>query len=158
MSGRSITVAVIAVFALALATAAMAADDPFVGTWKMNMDKSTRRSAIPVKSITNRFDLQGNVLKRVEDIVRVDGTVRQIELAAVLDGKDHPITDNPNQDAYQANRVDSNTVVIVFKKGGKEVRTQRLVVSKDRKTLTITDNGKNDQGQEISYMSINDRQ
>jgi len=158
MSRRSIEVAVIAVFVLALATAAMAADDPFTGTWKRNMEKSARRSGNPPKSITDKFDLQGNVLKRVQNIVGADGTARQNDLTSVLDGKDHPITDNANLDSYQANRIDSNTIVIVLKKGGNKVRTDRLVVSKDRKTMTITRNDKNDQGQDTIYLSIYEKQ
>ena len=150
-SGRNTTI-------LVLPALTTAADDPFVGTWKRNMEKSTNRTSKPPKNITDRFDIQGDILRRVEDIIRADGTSRRDELTAILDGRNHPITDNQNLDVYQANRIDSYTVIIVLKKGGKEVLTIRHVVSADGKTMTVTEKGKDDHGQEISYISIYEKQ
>ena len=158
MSRRSIAIAVIAVCVLALAAIAMAADDPFNGTWMLNVAKSTSRPGGPPASLTNRFDLRDGVLKRVEDVVRADGTVRHQELTAILDDKDHPVADNPGVDAYRASRIDSHTIVIVLKKGGSEVGTARHALSKDGKTMTLTQNRKNDQGQETAYTDFYEKQ
>ena len=150
--------AVLAALVLAIASVAMALDNPFTGTWKGNLVKSTNRTGNPPKSITNRFDLQQNVLTKVEDMVRADRTVMHREPTAIFDGKDHPVTDNPRVDAYQASRIDSNILIIVLKKRGNKVRTDRLVVSKNGKTMTITRYEKNDQGQEIKYYDVYQKQ
>ena len=150
----SLTIAI----ALFVTLVTMAADDPFVGTWKLNVEKSTRRAGNPPKSITNRFDLQDGVLKRVEDVARADGSVRHNELTAILDAKDHPVTKNPGVDAYQASRIDSHTIIVVLKKGGNEVGTVRHAISRDGKIMILTQNGKNDQGQETSYRDVYEKQ
>ena len=143
---------------VALTAVAMAADDPFIGTRKLNVAKSTSRPGNPPAGITNRFGLQNGVLKRVEDVVRADGTLRHQELTAILDARDHPVADNPGVDTYRAGRIDPHTIVIALKKGGNEVSTVRHALSRDGKTMTLTRNSRSDQGQETSYTDVYEKQ
>ena len=58
---------------LAMATAAMAAEDPYAGTWKLNVAKSRFAPGQVRKSEVNVIEIQGNLLKIVGDRVDADG-------------------------------------------------------------------------------------
>jgi hypothetical protein len=54
--------------------------------------------------------------------------------------------------------VDDNTYENVWKKGGKATVTATVAVSKDGKTLTVTQTGKDPQGAPVSSVAVYDRQ
>jgi hypothetical protein len=145
------------IFTLGLATAAMAAD-PFVGTWKLIGAKSEYSPGPAPKSGTQTITAQDNGLEIVIDSVDAAGKPSHQELNAILDGKDHPVTGNPDVDAYSATRVDANTYTVASKKNGKEVVSYKRAASKDGKTMTINVKGKNVQGQDIYNTTVWDRQ
>jgi len=157
MTKRSITVAAAALFILFLATAAMAAD-PFAGTWKLNVAKSTFNSGPPEKSEMATFTAQDNGLKLVVDGIDGDGKALHGGWAAKFDGKDYPMTGNPNADTIAIKRIDTNAFSELFKKAGKKVASTRLVVSKDGKTITRTVKEKNAKGQDVSSTYILEKQ
>src|SRR5690349_3903455 len=65
---------------------ALAADNPFVGTWTMNKSKSKiDPSAPPLDSASSQFMLEGSTLKV---IITTNGTAAP---AGILDGKEHPM-------------------------------------------------------------------
>ena len=80
------------------------------------------------------------------------------EYTANYDGKDNPVTGNPDADSVSLKRVDAYTVEGTHKMAGKLVRTFRRVVSKDGKTLTVTEKGANAQGQAYNNVVVYDRQ
>jgi len=139
---------------LAMATATMAADDPFVGTWKLNLGKSTITGPSP-KSMTLTITTQNNGIKVVTDRVGPDDKTRQQENIYILDGKEHPITDNPSVDTTIGTRVDANTIAQVLKKGADELVNTNMLVSKDGKTLTVI---AKIQGQDTSNIRVYDKQ
>jgi hypothetical protein len=115
MSKRSIVIPAMILFVLAVATAALAADDPFVGTWKLNHAKSEFNPGPAPKSGTMIVTAQGNGHKVVQDRVEADGTPRHQEYIDIPDGKEHPTTGNSNADTYVSTRVSANTVTSVTK-------------------------------------------
>jgi hypothetical protein len=131
------------------------AADPFVGTWKVNIAKSIPTP--PPKSGIVKIEAQDNGFKVVFDGVSADG-VTHMEYAAKYDGKDYPVTGDPNADTVALTKIDANTVEPVWKKGGMEVSLQRGVVSKDGKTMTLTTKGKNAQGQEVTNTLVLNKQ
>jgi hypothetical protein len=154
---KSILVVMTAILLLALATAAMAAD-PFVGTWKLNVAKSKSSSQRTwPQSSTVKIEEQDHGLKIAEDRVLADGKTPHMEFSEKFDGKDYPDPSSPGL-ASAYTRVDANTVLVVFKRDGKEVGRSRDVVSKDGRTITRTQTGKNSNGQEVNVTMVFDKQ
>ncbi len=159
MSKRSVVIAATILFLLAVATVAWAAD-PFVGTWKLNLEKSKYSPGPPPKSATLKIEAQKNGLKYVTDGVNAQGNPTHAEFAFIYDGKDYPLkaTSAPLDLTIAVKKINTNTHNTVLKQAGKEMSTGREVVSKDGKTMTRTNKGKNAQGQEFNNTVVFDKQ
>jgi hypothetical protein len=151
---KHITVAMTAILVLALATVAMAAD-PFVGTWKLNLEKSRFPPGREWKSATHKTEARDNGLKSTYDIVEPDGKPSHVIFDFRFDGKDYP---DSRGDTAAYTRIDANTLEYVEKKDGKEVWRGRVVVSKDGKTETETIKTKDAKGQPFTIIMISDKQ
>jgi hypothetical protein len=129
---------------------------PFIGTWKVNIAES---SPIPLlKSGIVKIEPQDNGLRVVFDRVGADGKVTHTEYAAKYDGKDHPVTGDPNVDMVALTRIDANAVEAVWNKGGREVGRNRGIVSRDGKTMTVITRGNNEQRQEVTNTLVLNKQ
>ena len=146
------------VFVLALATIAVATDDPMVGTWKLNVTKSKATGMALPKSEAIRIEADGNGFKLVLDTVDAAGKKSHSESPMILDGKYHSVAGHPNYDEATGKRVDSYTYVGARKKGGQEVGSMRSVISKDGKTMTMAQKGKNEQGEGVSRTMVYEKQ
>jgi hypothetical protein len=83
---KHVLVGMTAILVSAMATGALAADDPHIGTWKMNAAKSKSSST----SDTVRFEPIDNGIKVVGDYVDAEGKIYHEEMTAKYDGKDYP--------------------------------------------------------------------
>ena len=159
---RQTSLIVVAALGLVVALAGMALAQPGssnLGTWKLNLAKSTFAPGTAPKSATFTNVADGAGVRTTSDSVAADGTVRHFEYTVVYDGKDYPITGNsPNGDVSAGTRIDANTVKFVYKKDGKVTVTSTNVVSGDRKTYTITSKGTNTLGQTINTVAVYDKQ
>jgi hypothetical protein len=143
---HAIAVAVVAVGAFALSAAAGAQTDPMVGTWRLDVAKSTFKPGPPPKSATVVIDAAGKGIKVAVDAVTADGPMKW-GYTSNRDGKDSPVTGNPNYDTANVTQTSQNEATIVYKKAGKTVATLKTSVSKDGKTLTTTTDGTDSKGQ-----------
>ena len=75
-----------------------------------------------------------------------------------FDGKDVPWAGNPVADMACAKRVDDNTYENIWKKAGKATVSATVAVSKDGKTLTVTQTGKDPSGAAVNSVTVYDRQ
>ncbi len=141
-----------------LIDASFAQSDPQVGTWKLNLAKSKYTPGPVPKSGTTKIEAAGAGAKVVVDQALPDGTMRHYEFTANYDGKDSPVTGNPETDTVARTRIDANTVQTVSKKGGKVTTTQTSAVSSDGKTRTVTTKGTNAAGQQVSNVAVYERQ
>lgn len=155
-----VSAAVIGVFTTALAGAALAqAADPQIGTWKLNVAKSTFNPGPAPKSGTTTIEAAGAGAKVIVDQAAADGTARHWEFTANYDGKDVPIVGtNPDADTVARTRVDANTVQTISKKAGNVVTTQQSTVSADGKTRTVTTKGVNAAGKAVNNTAVYERQ
>jgi hypothetical protein len=148
----------LAVFGLA---GSLWAADPFVGTWKLNVAKSTF-SGPPPKSDTVKIEAQENGVKVVGDGVDAEGKPTHAETAVKYDGKDYPYTTTrtgaPSDLTNAVKKIDANTHEDTLKQGGKVVLTVLEVVSKDGKTMTRTLKRRNPQGQDVTSIQVLDKQ
>jgi hypothetical protein len=139
-------------------TSARAADSN-VGTWKVNLAKSTYDPGPPPKGPNVlKIEADGDGIKVTNDGVDAQGKATHVTYSAKYDGKDYPETGNPNVDTISIKRIDANTVETTAKKGGKVLVTSRVVVSGAGKVRTTTQNGTNAQGQKVHNVIVADRQ
>ena len=145
-----------AVLVLVFATIAMAADDPFIGTWKLNTEKSTSLGTSP-KSQVLMVEPINNGLKFESDALSSDGKARHSQWTEIFNGEFRPDVAIPNGEVAYI-RIDANTIERVIRENGKEIGRRRSVVSQDGKTMTAIYKGKNAQGQEVEAITVHERQ
>jgi hypothetical protein len=160
MKRACLSAAIAGVFTAVLAGTALAqAADPQIGSWTLNLAKSTFSPGPAPKSGTTKIEAAGAGAKVIVDQAMADGTMRHWEFTANYDGKDSPVTgNNPDADMVARTRVNANTVATVAKKGGKVTTSQTSAVSADGKTRTVTTKGVNAVGQTVNNVSVYDRQ
>ena len=141
-----------------LVSPAVAQSDPQVGVWKLNVAKSKYTPGPVPKSGTTKIEAAGAGVKVTVDQTLADGTARHFEFTANYDGKDSPMTGNPETDMVARTRVSPTTVQTINKKNGKVTTTQTSEVSADGKTRTVTTKGLNASGQTIHNIAVYERQ
>jgi len=124
------------------------------GTWKLNTAKSTFSPGPAPKSMTVTYAPAEKGVKIIVDVVPADGAAQHWQMSGNYDGKDYPITGNPNADTAAFKLVDDRTGESTFKKGGKVTSTNRRVLSADGKTLTITSKGTTPDGTPRSDVQV----
>jgi hypothetical protein len=159
MRTRTLTLLAITltVSVLMLGAAAQAADNQ-VGTWKLDVAKSKYSPGPPPKESTLNIEAQADGLKFTIDSVDAEGKAIHTESSPKYDGKDYPMTGNPNADSISLKKINDHTIETQTKKDGKPLTTIRSVVSKDGKTRTSTYTGKNAKGQDVNNTTVSIRQ
>src|SRR5437016_13848829 len=89
-----------AVLAIVTATsgvtiAAAAVPDPVIGTWQLNVSKSTFTSGPTITSQTRTYLQSGQNITVEIKTVGADGKEMATQTTYQLDGKDYPVTGNP---------------------------------------------------------------
>ncbi len=152
---RITTIAIAGLLVAALSGAAIAqTPDPVIGAWKINLAKSKYSPGPAPKSLTLTYTAAGQGVKVVVDGVGGDGSKTHFEYTANYDGKDYPVTGNPDADTAALKRVSATTVEIANKKGGKPTTASTRVLSADGKTLTVTTMGTDAQGQKVNNVQV----
>ena len=145
-------VAIALLSALFCGTTAFAAD-AIDGTWKLNVAKSKFSGTAP-KSATRVYTESADGSTLDQKMVGADGKEMSMHAALVYDGKDHPITGNPDADSGAGKAIDTHTSEFTLKKGGKVVGSVHRVVSADGKTLTNTAKGTDAEGHAVSNLQV----
>ena len=116
------------------------AADAVVGSWKLDVAKSKFSGAAP-KSGTRVYAETADGTSLDQKLVSADGKEMSMHTAIKYDGKDYPVTGNPDGDSVSGKAVDAHTTDFKMKMKGKEVGTVHRVVSADGKTLTVHNKG-----------------
>jgi hypothetical protein len=128
-----------------------------VGTWKLNVAKSTYELGPAPKSAISRLEPSQDGWKASQDGVDAQGTSTHVETTVGFDGKDYPVAGVANT-TWAFTRIDDHTYTLVAKRNGTVTTTTRTVVSPDGKTRTSTTTGKNAQGQTMKNVAVYERQ
>ena len=141
-------------------TGSLWAADPFVGTWKLNPNKTktTGWASAVSESSTVKIEAQGNSVNYRWDAVKPDGRTLHAEFAAKYDGKDYVVTGDPDSDTVSLSRIDANTVDYIFKKAGQMIWSERAVVSTDAATISLTVKGIDSKGKPYEAILLYSRQ
>jgi hypothetical protein len=142
---RRIGVFAALVLVLTAGSVLLAQSNPFVGTWKLNLESSKYNPGPPPQSQTRTWDAAGMVM-----VNGVGATGKPFSYGYSIkgDGKDTPTTGAiPNKaDMISTKKIDANTYEATFSKAGKQVETTTFTVSNGGKTLTIHAKGSADAG------------
>jgi hypothetical protein len=142
---RKIRILTLIVVVLAAGSLLLAQDNPFVGTWKLNIAKSKYVPGPPPQSSTRTWDASGMVM-----VSGVNAAGKSLSYGYTIkdDGKDYPTMGAiPNTaDKIMSKKVDANSYEATFTKAGKQVETTTFKVSNGGKTLTIHAKGTTDAG------------
>jgi hypothetical protein len=138
----------------------LAQENPFLGTWKLNVAKSKFTGIQPPKSETRTVVAQGNGETVTYEGIAANGSPISYSITTNLDGKDSLTSGTAllGSDTNATKRVDANTITSTSKKAGKTIYTTRTVVSKDGKVTTQTTKGVNGDGVPISITTVWDKQ
>lgn len=135
------------------------AGNPIMGTWKLNVAKSTFIPGPGWRSQMRTYRATPGGGVSVEWIgVGASGEAMHVSFVSRLDGKDYPMVGSANYDTLNAVPVDAFTVKSEEKREGKIVGIAMRRVSPDGKVLTITDEGTNRKGERFSQVLVFDRQ
>ena len=90
--------------------------DSNVGTWKLNLDKSTYSPGPAPKSATLTIEAHDGGIKYTSHGENAEGSPIHIEFTAKYDGKDNPVTGSPDFNSIALKRIDAHTVESTTKK------------------------------------------
>jgi hypothetical protein len=138
--GNHMRTALTTLAALSLSVTLMAADS-FVGTWKLNLAKSTLSEPnADIASQTMTISETGpNDRRTIIDVVLKSGKTQHQEYNRIVDGKEHPATGVgfKQEGATEiVSRVNESTLRITGKRDGKETGVITSTVSRDGKVMT----------------------
>ncbi len=142
--------------ALVIAVASMVAQttEPIMGTWKLDVAKSSYKPGPAPKSTTIVVSPEGKATKVAIDAVNADGAPLKWGFATVRDGKEEaPVTGNPMFDTVTATRESATAGTNVYKKAGKVVMTTKVAIAADGKTMTVTSTGTDLKGQAVNIVA-----
>jgi len=148
----ALTFGVILVTAVAVVSAQ--GTNPRIGTWHLNVAKSTYSPGPAPKSQVLTIEAAGAGEKVTSESVFATGAKIVSVYTANYDGKPYPITGSETAETVTLKRVNANTSERTDSKGGKAVQTLIRVVSKDGKTMTVTIKGTNAQGQAVNNVVV----
>jgi hypothetical protein len=158
---RRSSIFALAVVCLALSGSMFADSTAFVGTWKLNLDKSKYPAGQAPKSLTRTVSADGDTLTYKFESVSSDGAAHTYGFASKLDGKDSEVTGTGapyGADHIAIKQQNSHMTSATLKKGDKVVGTSSATVSHDGKTLTLTSKGTDANGKATKTVSVYDKQ
>ncbi len=141
-----------------LGSQAAFASENWVGSWKLNAAKSKFTSDTVVRAQTLSFEATPAGIKLTSDGTDPQGKAMHGEYTSSFDGKDVAWTGNPSADMACPKRIDDSSYENVWKLSGKHTMTSLVVVSKDNKTLTITQTPSGAKGAAVASVAVYDRQ
>jgi hypothetical protein len=150
----------IATLAITSAAAAFAADNS-VGTWKLNVEKSTYSPGpLPVKSLSTTREADGDGVKVTNTGERSDGSAINATYAAKFDGSPASVSgQGAPYDTIALKQVNANTFTYESKNSTNKYHVSgRLTVSADGKTLTQKAKGTDAEGKPMSITLVYEKQ
>src|SRR4051812_17046265 len=140
----------IAVFSLFLSVAAaslcLAADEAFMGTWKLNEAKSKIGEGMP-KNTKVVYAQSGDEITITVDGMDAGKAVHHV-WTGKFDGKDYAAKGSDMHNTRAYTKVDANTITYKVKKDSKDVGNGKVVVSADGKSRTVTETDMGKDGKE----------
>lgn len=138
-------------------SASFAAENPSMGTWKLNEAKS-KIPAGAGKNTTVVYSAAGNDMKVTTDGVDGSGNPAHSEWTGQFDGKPYPVTGNSSVDSRSVMAKGDRTLDITNMKDGKTVGTAKVEIAKDGKSRTLETDGTTADGKKYHGKYVYEKQ
>ena len=141
------------------ASVALAQAQSRVGTWELNLEKSTFSPGPAPRRQTLTFQDKGPQWTALVQGIDASGKPMDFDtnnLMITFDGRDHS-TPTLDYETTAWKRVDEHKYLVTRKKAGKVVLTSTNVLSDDGRTMTITTIGHNAAGQPVHNVRVYDK-
>jgi hypothetical protein len=129
------------------------AQDAFVGTWKLDKAGSIIPTGAP-KNNTVIYEPAGGNIKVTVDGTDIEGKPLHSEWTGQFDGKDYPVTGDPNSDTREYTKVNDHLLRFTAKEGGQVTMVGRVGIAPDGKSRTVSATGTDAKGQRVSTTSV----
>ncbi|HVA16836.1 MAG TPA: hypothetical protein VMV59_03880 [Candidatus Dormibacteraeota bacterium] len=153
---KATRVAVTLAFCL-LAAGVCFAQNPFIGTWKLNDAKSKFGSGA-TKNTTVTYEVAGDNITVTVDGVDSAGSPVHNVWTGKFDGKAYPLTGGSEGSTRSYRKIGIRTLAFTERAGGKITTFGRIVVSADGKTRTVTSTATDASGKKIHSVAVYDKQ
>ena len=140
-----------------LAGGACYAADPQIGTWKLNEAKS-KFTPGTTKNTMVVYEAAGDQVKVTSNGVDAKGKPTHFQWTGRFDGKNYPVTGDPNSDARSYKKINDRTLELTIWNRGRVTGTGRIVVSADGKSRTATASGTDAKGKSFKSTGVYDKQ
>ena len=134
-------------------------DNLELGTWKLNLEKSTFKPGPAPRSAIRTYEaVPDGGINFTQKGESAEGRSNVAEFTARYDGKDYPLTGSPSVNSISITIIDRYSADAIEKKDGKPALTIHRVISQDGKTMTITSKGTAAGGRTIDNTMVFDKQ
>lgn len=114
------------------------ADDPILGTWKLNLSKSKYIPGPAPRSQTRVYRQTPNgIFVTIETVDAMGHKQPTIEFEEKYDGKEYPVKGSAIGDALILQRINNYLSEATMKHGGMVVATTRRIITDNGKTLML---------------------
>ena len=148
-------VLIVAMYAVAMAMSA--AENPNMGTWKLNETKS-KFSPGATKNSTVVYEAAGDSVKVTTDGTSGDGKAVHTEWTGKFDGKDYPVTGGAGGATRAYKVINTHTMEVTGKENGKVMTSGKIVVAADGKSRTVNISGTDSSGKKFTTDAVYDKQ
>lgn len=141
--------------------------DHFVGTWVLDVAKSTYENQPAPRSGMRTFDYErdGLILTTAHS-VSTSGNTSFVHYLFTLDGKEYEEVTRGSATArgnrtptfVSAKKIDDRNIDVEFKSGGRIIISHSWTISEDGKTFTVKRKGTNAQGQPTYSVTVYEKQ
>jgi hypothetical protein len=152
--GTIVLMLLLCMFGLA---ASFAAENPNMGTWKLNEAKSNFTSGA-TKNSTVVYEAAGDGVKVTTEGTSGDGKPVHTEWTGKFDGKDYPVTGGADGATRSYKAINPHTMEVTGKENGKVTTSGKIVVSADGKSRTVNISGNDSSGKKFTSSAVYDKQ
>lgn len=140
-----------------LAAGAVCFGSAFDGTWKLNAKKSHLGKGMGRNNTVTYAMAFPFRTKVTIDGMDAHGKASHDEWTGMFDGKDYPVTGDPESDSRSYRKIDDRTMEFWVKKGGKVTLSGKIVVAPDGKSRTVTTTGMGPKGKKVHTTAVYDK-
>lgn len=133
------------------------AGEAWLGSWKLNAAKS-QAGANAITVDTLKYEATPAGIKLTATGKDAQGKPLETAYTSNFDGKEVKWSGNPMADTAAPKKIDDSSYENTWKLGGKGTVTAKVVVAKDGKSLTITQDGTGPNGEKIHSVGVYDKQ
>jgi hypothetical protein len=138
------------------ASLCFAADDAFMGTWKLNESKSKIPEGAP-KNTTVVYAQNGDEVTVTVDGVDAGKAAHHV-WTGKFDGKEYAAKGSDMHNARAYTKVDAHTLTYTVMKDGKKIGHGKVVIAADGKSRKVTETDTTPDGKELKSVAVYDKE